>query len=49
MNERDVSQFKSVILPHHPKIGAGGMGEANLAEDTKLQHKLALKILPGND
>jgi hypothetical protein len=25
------------------------MGEANLAEDTKLQHKLALKILPGND
>src|SRR5438034_7665933 len=46
----------SDLLPHTSvshyrivaKVGAGGMGEAYLARDTKLDRKVALKILPAD-
>jgi serine/threonine protein kinase len=43
------SQLANSTLSHYrivSKIGAGGMGDVYLAEDTKLDRKIALKILP---
>ncbi len=51
LNQTTKELAANTTLSHYrivSKIGAGGMGEVYLAQDTKLDRKIALKVLPAD-